>query len=402
MRVSWRRVGVGFVGWVLCCTFVKERGGLKRPDKLKLINLFPKMKKFSTSRLCLVALGLGGLSLLASCSAQDSPVVSVQEEARVALQQRGPIAVGESVSLEGVNATAYELVSAGDKAVAEVSLTDKGLQVQGLRSGWTTVQVAPKGAAGRAQSVALYVTGQRPLLATEYFAPGNVSADGRSFAQDDVKGSGYFTYDEASALRLTHQGKAYRLPTKTELHALLPYEEMLEYRRQEFRSYLEKVTLDGETKTYQETFYTPGRNVAYAIRFERPAQQGEGRATDNSRRTAFRYAYVQVDGVYRLQITARYLGEHFLGDINYVASEGFWSSYTWDDKTIELPALGVRDPEGKVSSFAALGEYWSASEGYDDLSASALGFGTSAGSSTIHADRAMERPVRLILDAPSR
>lgn len=334
--------------------------------------------------------------MLASCSAQgDAPAVE-----RVAHQsehdQPRAIAVGETALLDAMKAGSYLLLSAGDAEVATVTLTEAGLRVEGRQPGWTTLQLARATTPRQTEYMKLFITGERPGLAVEHFAPANVAVGGKSLASDDVKNSGYFTYEEAKAIRLTHAGQSYRLPTKLELHALLPYEEMLEYRRQQFRTYIEEVTLDGETKKYLESFYTPGHDVAYAIRFERPAGQGADYAKDNSRRSAFRYAYVKVDGIYRLQITERYLGEHFAGDINFVANEGFWKSYTWDDKTIELPALGVRDPEGQVSSYGALGEYWSASTGYDDLSASALGFGTSAGSSTIHADRSMARPVRLV------
>lgn len=364
-----------------------------------MIEMKMKNRLASSSVLVSFALVLGGVCLLSSCVSEERTIVTNHKENSVTVVgQSRALAVGETLLREELRAGAYRLVSPSDEAVAEVSLTEAGLRIVGRKAGWTTIQLASVSQASHTEYLTLYITGERPRLATEYFAPANVTQDGKRLATDDVKESGYFTYEEAKDLRLELAGKSYRLPTKTELHALLPYEEMLEYRQRQFRSYLEEVTLEGETKRYQETFYTPGRGVAYAIRFERPARQGASYATDNSRRTAFRYAYVQKAGVYRLQITARYLGEHFAGDINYVASEGFWASYTWDDQTLELPALGVRDPEGRVSSYGALGEYWSASLGYDDLAASALGFGTSAGSSTIHADRSMARPVRLILD----
>lgn len=357
-----------------------------------------KKNQVVPSRVLLV-LALGSTLVLASCSSKEAmPQLGEEQVVTPSLSQPRAIDAGESVLREDVTAGAFRLLSAGDGAVAGVTLTEAGLRIEGRQAGWTTLQLARTADPAKTEYLTLFVTGARPRLATEYFAPANVAPDGKSLATDDVRGSGYFTFAEAQGLRLDYAGKSYRLPTKRELHALLPYEEMLEYRQPRFRSYLEEVTLDGETKHYLESSYTPGHGVAYAIRFERPAQQGAGYAADNSRRTAFRYAYELVDGVYRLRITARYLGEHFVGDINYVANEGFWQSYTWDDKTLELPALGVRDPEGRTSSFGTLGEYWSASAGYDDLSASAFGFGTSAGSSTIHADRSMARPVRLILD----
>ena len=42
------------------------------------------------------------------------------------------------------------------------------------------------------------------------------------------------------------------------------------------------------------------------------------------------------------------------------------------------------------------GEYWTSSKGYDDLSATAMSFGKNDASQTIHADRIIARPVRLI------
>lgn len=347
----------------------------------------------------LPVLALGGALFFSACSSADAPAQDGGELLSLtAMTQPRAIQAGKTFLGQGLSSSSYRLVSAGDSSVAKVGLTEAGLRIEARRTGWTTIQLASLGAEARTEHLTLYVSGERPRLATEYFAPANVRPDGAGFASDDARESGYFTFEEAQGLRLSTAAGDYRLPTKRELHALLPYQEMLEYGREQFRTYMEQVTLGGETKKYLETFYTPGRGVAYAIRFERAGRAGEDYAQDNRQRTAFRYTYTQRDGIYRLRITARYLGEHFAGDINYVAQEGFWQSYTWDDQTVELPALGVRDPEGRVSSFGALGEYWSASAGYDDLSASALGFGTSSASSTIHADRAMARPVRLILD----
>lgn len=97
-----------------------------------------------------------------------------------------------------------------------------------------------------------------------------------------------------------------------------------------------------------------------------------------------------------MKITTRYLGEQFHGDISMIASEGFWASFRWDDHTLVLPAAGIRELHGLPIQLGVVGEYWSSSKGYDDLSATAMGFGKNDASHTIHADRIMARTVRLI------
>ena len=258
-------------------------------------------------------------------------------------------------------------------------------------------------AQGKEQSIALSITGQRPALPTELFAEYNVAPDGRSFARTHKpEASGYFDYDAAAKIVIKVGDKTYRTPTKDELHALLPYEEEIAYSGREAKNlaFEQAVTIDGTKLIYGESFYSTGRHVAYALRFGKASHKGSAYAMDNSRLTAFRYEYsINKDdpkGGFALKITARYLGENFQHDINFIASEGFWSSFTWDDATLILPANGLRLGT-EITTRGYAGEYWSTSAGFDDLSASALSFGRMTASSTIHADKSIGRAVRLIL-----
>lgn len=343
--------------------------------------------------------GFGLVSAMMACS--SSGVVDPDTLVFRAIQQTSPIEAGKTVVLPNREKSAISVITNSNPEVATVQVTDKGLEVRALQYGMTTISL--KGEGGKSQSVPLWITGERPVLPTERFAQFNVAPDGASFAKtQDPQASGYFTFKQASNIRITADGKTYRVPTKEELHALLPYEEEISYYGREAKkfSFIQSVTLDGVSLIYGESFYSPGRNVAYALRFGKSNGQGANHSMDNSKLTAFRYEYSpnreDPKQGYSLKITARYLGETFKHDINFIASEGFWRSYSWDDQTLELPAAGVRMSNGEPSTVGVIGEYWGSTSGADDLSGTALGFGYSTASSTVHADKSIQRPVRLI------
>lgn len=349
----------------------------------------------SVGKMCAAVLFFG---TALSCSHQE---VNLDSYLYKGIKQTEPIEVGKTVMLPNKEGSKLSLISNSNPQVADVEVSAQGLSVHGKQYGLTTVSV--QDAQGKEQSIALSITGQRPALPTELFAEYNVAPDGHSFARThSPEASGYFDYDAAAKIVIKVGDKTYRTPTKDELHALLPYEEEIAYSGREAKNlaFEQAVTIDGTKLIYGESFYSTGRHVAYALRFGKASHKGSAYAMDNSRLTAFRYEYsVNKDdpkGGFALKITARYLGENFQHDINFIASEGFWNSFTWDDATLILPANGLRLGT-EITTRGYAGEYWSTSAGFDDLSASALSFGRMTASSTIHADKSIGRAVRLIL-----
>ena len=317
--------------------------------------------------------GLALLSALLGACSSEAPLVSPTMPPAPPshrLQER-PLEVGQTRIFDQGAFRSCTLTMNTNDQVASVSITDGKLSVTGLAYGTT--------------------------LISELFASHNVAPDGEHFVttQDPVA-SGFFSFAEAQAIHVD----GYRLPTSLEYRALFPYNALYNYGQGGHFTYTERITLSGVTKRYDEIYISAGRHVGYALRFGKSKRVGEGYATDNSQLTAFRYEYSRNEedprGGYSMKITTRYLGEQFHGDISMIASEGFWASFRWDDHTLVLPAAGIRELHGLPIQLGVVGEYWSSSKGYDDLSATAMGFGKNDASHTIHADRIMARTVRLI------
>lgn len=335
--------------------------------------------------------------LLGACSS-DTPQIpsSTPPDPPRARVQESPLLVGQTRTFDqGVFRSCTLTMNTNDQ-VASATITDGKLSVTGLAYGTTLLSVRDT-LTGRARSYEFFITGPRPRMVTELFAPYNVAPDGQHLATTHAPGaSGFFTFAEAQAIRVV----GYRVPTRLELRALFPYHATYSYGQGGHLSYTERVTLSGVTKLYDETFFSPGRHVGYALRFGKSRQGAADGAQDNSQLTAFRYEYSRNEsdprGGYSMKITTRYLGEQFRGDISMIASEGFWASFRWDDHTLILPAAGVRELHGYPVQLGEEGEYWTSSKGYDDLSATAMSFGKNDASQTIHADRIIARPVRLI------
>jgi lipoprotein len=342
--------------------------------------------------------GLALLSALLGACSSEAPLVSPTMPPAPPshrLQER-PLEVGQTRIFDQGAFRSCTLTMNTNDQVASVSITDGKLSVTGLAYGTTLISVRDT-LTDRSRSYEFFITGTRPEMPTELFASHNVAPDGEHFVttQDPVA-SGFFSFAEAQAIHVD----GYRLPTSLEYRALFPYNALYNYGQGGHFTYTERITLSGVTKRYDETFISTGKHVGYALRFGKSKRVGEGYATDNSLLTAFRYEYSRNEedprGGYSMKITTRYLGEQFHGDISMIASEGFWASFRWDDHTLVLPAAGIRELHGLPIQLGVVGEYWSSSKGYDDLSATAMGFGKNDASHTIHADRIMARTVRLI------
>ena len=227
-------------------------------------------------------------TLLGACSSDTpqipSPTPPDPPRARV---QESPLLVGQTRTFDqGVFRSCTLTMNTNDQ-VASATITDGKLSVTGLAYGTTLLSVRDT-LTGRARSYEFFITGPRPRMVTELFAPYNVAPDGQQLATThDPGASGFFTFAEAQAIRVA----GYRVPTRLELRALFPYHATYSYGRGGQLSYTERITLSGVTKLYDETFFSPGRHVGYALRFGKSRQGAADGAQDNSQLTAFRYEY---------------------------------------------------------------------------------------------------------------
>lgn len=356
--------------------------------------------------ICSVALGL----LFPSCSssepkdlttAQSSSVEEVLDKLQ-ALEMRA----GKSTSLE-LQAEGLRLESNSNTKALKIKQEGQTLRLEGLRYGVSTLTFLDS-KSGKSHKLNVWVSGERPRIALEYFAPYNVAKGGKTLAGNGAGAeSGLFGFSEAQSLQVEHQGQLYRTPGQLELRALFPYQEQLTYNRARRINYMEElIEVAGEAKWYAESMYTPGRGVAYALRFAKPnrtgSRAGHPYATDNSMQTAYRYEYgpnPEEKGGYRVLIRARYLGETFTGGMPVVANEGFWQSYTREDVTLSLPTTGlqIRQDTGMAVGFASGAEYHSRDLSSEKFCSWAMNFHASGASLSIHSDTITLRPIRPIL-----
>lgn len=178
----------------------------------------------------------------------------------------------------------------------------------------------------------------------------------------------YYNYDQAMVYSDTD--KPYYLPTIWELGTIFPAQKTESdndlyyyYNGQNAtgEDILERVQFSkNESPVIVTSRYVgagEGTKILYALRFTNLSG-----ALDNSKRTAFRYEYVNlgklkdnITDMWGLKVTTRHLGNDG-DDIGY-STEEYWNNVTKNgkDATVIFPAVGRKNEEG----FASLGFYWS-------------------------------------------
>jgi hypothetical protein len=266
---------------------------------------------------------------------------------------------------------------------------------------------------------------QRPKMPIEYFAEYDLSAAqtfGESYANDERE---LFTWSEVrfkdKKRRICPDG--YHIPSPEEWRGVvpdgtydpggrLPWQKPVlfdrEYGNLDIRNGRQQPVMynipetvqmckDSTPKTYLSDYYCAlnsfyFKSVAYGLRFKK-----DNKSTfDNSQLAAFRY---QLQGVFlkqgrsginmsdyrfdgntfRLQVTVRYLGESFTGQLETVANEEFWNNNNADD-VIRTFSAGGRSINGYLDSnmFNAVGIYWSSDQNYS-FAFSKIGAGVGSG-----------------------
>lgn len=242
-----------------------------------------------------------------------------------------------------------------------------------------------------------------PRNALSYFATHAVNQAGDTFVQNyriDNPDAGAFTYADAMARFSTAkefdtpQGrKKYRLPTRDEFKAIMPYayntttlaafsfykDKPTGY--QDYDDLFEEgIRINGMTKNYLADYRTnrvftttdpqTGKpatlGVAYAVRFK------DG---TNYHRTAFRYQFKSFwnERLASIIVTARHIGDDENIDINTVANEAFWDSNKEKDVERAFPLYGI-----STKLAYKRGQFW-ASDMFSDDRAYTLDFHSSIG-----------------------
>lgn len=248
----------------------------------------------------------------------------------------------------------------------------------------------------------------KPKMAIEYFAEFNLAAP-QQFGESHARDEGYlFRGTEArfTSARKKVCPNGYHLPSIEEWRGIvgeIPSTDRwkntgigyIPFNRSDFMAgpvlwdieETIQVGLNEPAKNYLSDYYIVGETksstkfVIYALRFKKDDKS----ATDNKMLTAYRYALLgmQVSAsikrlnppppyyllnnyepgpAFRLQVTARYLGEEFQGSINDIANEEYWNNNKASDVTRFFPG-----GEAPHLSYTDMGIYWSSSEDYEGM-----------------------------------
>lgn len=171
----------------------------------------------------------------------------------------------------------------------------------------------------------------------------------------------------------------YHLPTKEEWAGVTSYEGIVFFNLTSAFPPIfkyeknEPVTVAGDQQTYACSYkgFNSTNNICYALRF-RATSNGSPSfppATDNSMLCAYRYEFVGTcqDGNldYHFQVTVRYLGESFTGNIDTVSDESWWNNNNSNDIKRIFPATGYYDHNNTLVK-RGIAVYYSSSSPYTE------------------------------------
>lgn len=212
----------------------------------------------------------------------------------------------------------------------------------------------------------------RPMMGIEYAAEYNVGKEAGSFATSHSNdASGYFPSDQIGSVCPT----GYHTPTRYEAAVLMPsfgpkFEVYLLFNDTKAFSNVPEAIQVGSTKASYLNDYKAikDKNISYALRFKKGAEEMHPdfpAASDNSQQAAYRYEVVgehkmnSLDA--HLKITVRYLGEHFTGTIDDIATEEYWAENSQDDIVRIIPASIYYHPQSKKEVMGMGAYYWTSS-----------------------------------------
>lgn len=184
----------------------------------------------------------------------------------------------------------------------------------------------------------------RPKLPIEYFAEydlaPNPDEDPKKYAfvtthANDAPGMFQWGFGIENMRIITINGKAYRVPTANEMHAIVSQFGIYYMEVEEGEGYGDgPITVLGETLDYETDFKCTEQHTVYAIRFK-----GHG----DKWLSAYRYQYKENPesaGEKMLEVRVRYLGPESTTTIDDVAVPEYWETDGEDDVIRIFPATG--------------------------------------------------------------
>lgn len=247
---------------------------------------------------------------------------------------------------------------------ASIVSVDNNGTITAHAPGETTITATTVDGNHTANCVVTVTSTTRPKLAIEYVAEYNVNTNGDGFATShDNDKSGYFTWNEAKNLfdGSVPELQGYHYPTIEELTGIISHAGYITYspsRPTNYTGIQEKITVNGNTKTYFADYNNATPNISYGIKFMN---------ADNELRCAYRYEPI---GLYEsannltghFKVTVRYLGPNFTGSINDISNENYWDTNNQEDIVRIFPAVGFIDQSGALQSRGSSGRYSSITE----------------------------------------
>ncbi len=209
------------------------------------------------------------------------------------------------------------------------------------------------------RNVTLKHQGVRAKLPIEYVADYNVAADGMNFvaSHNNNEAGGYFSFADATSkfAAITIDGKAYHLPSRSELLAITAAQTgTIKFNAATtVNGVSEIVTVKGVSATYEADYKGTAGKVSYAVKFK-----GNG----DTYKCAYRYELVGTVAAgsndSRLKVTVRYLGTSNKG-IAEVADPSFWATDNSGDIVKYFSAFGFFDGDNIVKGVGTSGIYMS-------------------------------------------
>lgn len=197
-----------------------------------------------------------------------------------------------------------------------------------------------------------FPNGKIPL---DYLAEYNVAPGGKTFVDSHANNaSGYFSWEDALNINIS----GYHLPSQDEMRAILvPSESSARYDINMTKAVDELIVVAGEAYSVRSEYTSTGNGILYALRF--------AQGTKKDKLTAYRYERVALSaGALEsgVKITARYLGNSFMGNLSTIANEAYWQNNASQDVRRFLPATGVKISGGAVSDLGLKGLYFTSTE----------------------------------------
>lgn len=211
----------------------------------------------------------------------------------------------------------------------------------------------------------------RPKLAIEFMAEHDMASENTFASSHNNDQSILFNWEEANNKfsSIVIDGTSYHLPSKEEWLGIISYssDDIKFNEVSQSNNVPEFVVIGGDGgKNYTADYKNMNNGTTYALRFKAAPSAETPHAADNSMLCAYRYKRVGTFAPNSLdsgvEITVRYLGTDFVGNIDNISSDAFWDNNDENNIVRRLSASGSVWGNNAYN-LGVSGFYWSTTQG---------------------------------------